>query len=47
MASELTAVPVIGTVKLMSLFGMFALSVAVRGDGHWADPDAQVSSGAK
>ena len=42
-------VPVIGAAKIISLFGLVTVSVAFRGDGHWAGgvPTAQVSSGAK
>src|SRR5271167_3851912 len=45
----LIPVPVMGTVRIVSSFGLVTVSVALRGDGHWAGgvPGAQVSCGAK
>ena len=47
-ATGLTPLPVMGTLKIVSLFGLVTVNVALRGDGHWAGgvPIAQVSCGA-
>src|SRR5580698_11077874 len=42
-------VPVMGTVKITSSLGLFSISVASSGDGHWDGgvPGAHVSCGEK